>query len=117
MGIWSLFDWAEIALFDPTPQVVDLGEGCSRVIAPSLILNAMGAVLSSAFGGAGDTTPPMVINLLSLWATEIPLAYGLSRLLGWGSTGLWWGRAISNAINGLLFILWFRRGRWKEREV
>lgn len=36
-----------------------------------------------------------------------------SRLVSWG----WWGRAIANMANGLLFALWFRRGRWKRTEV
>ena len=32
-------------------------------------------------------------------------------------TGIWWGRAVANLANGLLFALWFRRGKWKERVV
>ena len=65
---------------------------------------------------------------MSLWALEVPAAYGLSRglaapalgglsWLGLGSTGVWWGRAVANAANGLLFMLWFRRGRWKRKKV
>ena len=114
-----LFAFAQplIGLFDPTPQVVALGAGCLRVVAPSLVVGALGVVLARGFDGAGDTTPAMVINLLTLWGIEVPIAYGLAQWLGLGVTGIWWGRAIANLTNGLLFAFWFRLGRWKRREV
>jgi len=114
-----LFAFAQplIELFDPTPQVVAFGTGCLRVVAPSVVVGALGVVLARGFDGAGDTTPAMVINLLTLWGIEVPLAYGLAQWLGLGITGVWWGRAIANLANGLLFAFWFRLGRWKRREV
>jgi Na+-driven multidrug efflux pump len=48
---------------------------------------------------------------------ELPFAFGLSRWLGLGVTGVWLGRAIANVANGVLFAIWFLRGKWKEREV
>ncbi len=119
MATALLFTFARpvIALFDPTPQVVDIGTECLHLVAPSLVTGALGVVLARGFDGAGDTVPAMAVNLLTLWAIEVPLAYGLSRWLGLGITGLWWGRAIANLANGLLFAFWFRLGRWKRREV
>jgi putative MATE family efflux protein len=104
-------------LFDPTPQVVDIGVECIRTVAPSMILVIVGVVLARGFDGAGDTVPAMVVNLLTLWGVEAPLAYGLAQWLGLGVTGIWWGRAVANAANGLLFAAWFRLGRWKQRRV
>jgi len=106
-----------IAFFDPTPEVVNVGVDCLRVVAPALFASAVGVVLARAFDGAGNTVPAAVINLLSLWGTEIPVAFGLSRWFGMGVTGVFWGRAIANLANGLLFAVWFNRGRWKERKV
>jgi Na+-driven multidrug efflux pump len=106
-----------IALFDPTPEVVEIGTECIRVVAWSMVASSVGVVLARGFDGAGNTMPAMAVNLLTLWGLEVPLAYGLSRWLGLGVTGVWWGRAVANLANGLLFFLWFRRGRWKEREV
>ncbi len=114
-----LFAFAEplIALFDSTPQVVAFGTECVRIVAPSMILSGVGVILARGFDGAGNTVPAMVINLLSLWALEAPLAFALSRWIGLDTTGVWWGRAISNLANGLFFAVWFLRGRWKERDV
>jgi Na+-driven multidrug efflux pump len=106
-----------VAFFDPTPEVVDIGAECLRIIAPSLIFTAIGVVLARGFDGAGNTIPAMFVNLLTLWGTEIPLSYGLSQWTGLGITGVWIGRAIANAANGLLFAFWFRLGRWKRKKV
>jgi putative MATE family efflux protein len=113
----TMFAPALISLFDPTPQVVALGTECLRVVAWSMIASSVGAVLARGFDGAGNTVPAMAINLISLWGMEIAVAFGLSRWLGLGVTGVWWGRAIANAANGLLFAFWFRLGRWKQREI
>jgi putative MATE family efflux protein len=106
-----------VAFFDPTPEVVDIGAGFLRVVAPSLMLSAVGVVLARAFDGAGNTVPAMFVNLLTLWGLEAPLAYGLSQWTGLGVTGVWVGRALANLANGLLFAFWFRLGRWKKRKV
>jgi Na+-driven multidrug efflux pump len=74
-------------------------------------------VLARSLDGAGNTMPAVGINLLSLWGVEVALAWVLSRGLGWGVTGVWWGRTAANLANGWLFGLWFRRGRWKHRDV
>lgn len=106
-----------IAIFDPTPEVVDLGSQCLSIVAPSLVFSAIGVVLARGFDGAGNTVPAMFVNLLTLWGMEVPLSYGLSQWTGLGITGVWVGRAIANTANGLLFALWFRVGRWKRKKV
>jgi len=106
-----------VAFFDPTPEVVDIGAECLRIVAPSLIFSAVGVVLARAFDGAGNTMPAMFVNLLTLWGLEAPLSYGLAQGTGLGITGVWVGRAFSNLANGLLFAFWFRLGRWKRKKV
>lgn len=105
------------AIFDPTPEVVQVSTQVLRIVAPTLIASAVGVVLGRSFDGAGNTIPAMAVNLLSLWILEVPLAYALSRWTPLGLTGVLWGRAIANIANGLIFAIWFRRGRWKTRKV
>ncbi|HIE38130.1 MAG TPA: MATE family efflux transporter [Anaerolineales bacterium] len=116
-GLLFAFARPLVALFDPTPEVVGFGVECLRLIAPTLVASAVGVALARGFDGAGNTVPAMAVNLLTLWGMELPLSYGLSRWLLLGTTGIWWGRAIANLANGLLFALWFRLGRWKRTEV
>ena len=116
-GMLTLLAPSLIALFDPTPQVVVIGAECLRLVAWSEVASAVGVVLARSFAGAGNTVPPMTVNLFSLWGVEVVLAWVLSHGLGWGMTGVWWGRALANLANGLLFGLWFRLGRWKQVDL
>jgi putative MATE family efflux protein len=106
-----------VAAFNDTPEVVTLGAQALRIFAVGYIFSAVGSVLARAFDGAGNTVPAMVINLLTLWGVQIPMAWIFARLLGWGTTGIWAGLSVANIFNGLIFAVWFQRGRWKHREV
>jgi putative MATE family efflux protein len=102
---------------DATPEVLEIGTAYLQIVAPSLLAMAAGIVLGRGFDGAGNTVPAMVVNLITLWGVEVGFAYVLSRWLGMGATGVWWGRSMAGFANGLLFAVWFRRGKWKEKEV
>jgi Na+-driven multidrug efflux pump len=106
-----------VAFFDPTPEVVAIGTTCIRIIAFSLVLDGIGIVLGRSMDGAGNTVPSAVVNLVTLWGLQLPVAFALSQGLGFGLAGVWLGRAVANAANGLLLAAWFRRGRWKEWKV
>ena len=106
-----------VAAFDDTPAVVALGAQALRIFSIGYVFSAVGVVMARAFDGAGNTMPAMVINLVTLWGIQIPLAWLLSQALGWGTTGLWLGITAANVANGCIFAIWFRRGRWKQRVV
>jgi Na+-driven multidrug efflux pump len=106
-----------VAAFEDSPEVVALGAAALRIFAIGYVFSALGSVLARALDGAGNTMPAMVINLLTLWGIQIPLAWILSQLLGWGTNGLWAGISVANLANGVIFALWFQRGRWKHRQV
>ena len=106
-----------VAAFNDTPAVVALGAQALRIFSIGYVFSAVGVVMARAFDGAGNTVPAMVINLVTLWGIQIPLAWLLSQALGWGTIGLWAGITAANVANGCIFAVWFRRGRWKQRVV
>ena len=112
-----IFSGPLVAFFDPTAEVVEIGASALHMIAPSLIAAGVGLILGRCFDGAGDTVPAMLVNLVTLWGLEAPLAYGLARWAGMGLNGIWIGRIVANVANGLLFAIWFRLGRWKMKKV
>ena len=67
--------------------------------------------------GAGDTVPPMVITLISLWIFQIPAAYILAKPLGLGLNGIWYAVLSASFIQASLTLLWFKLGRWKRKRV
>jgi len=105
-----------ISLFDHEADVLHYGSMALKIMGPSYLFTALGVVMARGLNGAGDTVPPMSINLFTLWLLQIPLAYLLSRT-SLSSNGLWLGIALANTVNGILMTLWFKRGRWKLKEV
>ena len=52
-------------------------------------------VLGQSFNGAGDTWTPTIINLFVFWLWEIPLAYVLGVVMGFGPRGVFYSMTIA----------------------
>lgn len=114
-----LFAFAEpiVRIFNATPEVVGMGVASIRIVAFSYIFLASAIVLAESLNGAGDTVPPMVVNSLTLWVVQLPMAYLLSSCAGWDVNGIWVAMAATNVSNALFLAVWFKAGRWKEARV
>ena len=106
-----------IRLFTSDPAIVPIGAQCLRTISYGFLFYAWGMVVTQAFNGAGDTFTPTMINLFCFWLWEIPLAYVLSRRLGFGPRGVFWAITIAFCTLAVVSLLLFRRGKWKEKKV
>jgi putative MATE family efflux protein len=106
-----------IRLFIDDPAVIRFGAEGLRIISYGFPAYGLGMVIINSFNGAGDTTTPLKINLLTFWIIEIPLAYLLAISLRMEQTGVF--TAIVFAESLMTFIAWiiFRKGKWKLNEV
>jgi Na+-driven multidrug efflux pump len=48
-------------------------------------------------------------------ALRIPLAWYMSTRAG--TAGIWKSLALTNAIYGIVITMWFKIGKWKEKEI
>jgi putative MATE family efflux protein len=106
-----------IGLFTTDPDVLSYGTSCLRFVSYGYVFYAYGMVMVQAFNGAGDTVTPTLINLFCYWLFQIPMAYGMSRVLGLGPTGVFAAIAISESTLAVVSMLVFRRGRWKKQKI
>ncbi|MCW5900389.1 MAG: MATE family efflux transporter [Flavobacteriales bacterium] len=117
----ALFFWATapwiVSFFTFDPLVARYGVEALRIICLGYFFYAYGMVLAQAFNGAGDTLTPTWMNIICFWIIEIPLAWFLSRTLGWGVTGVFASIAISESILAVLSAAIFKMGRWKLVKV
>ncbi len=106
-----------VHIFTSDPSIALLAVTCLRYLSYGYVSYAYGMVVVGSFNGAGDTFTPTILNLICFWACQIPLAYFLAFPAGMGPTGPFVSVVVSDSLLAFLGILWFRRGKWKERVV
>ncbi len=106
-----------IGFFTADQAVALIGAEALRFFSLGQVFAAYGMVFTSAFNGAGDTDTPTYINFICYWAFELPVAYALAHMAGWGPTGVYVAVAGSSVIWAGIGFLCFRRGAWKARTV
>lgn len=106
-----------IGLFTHDPAVVPYGVDCLRIVACGFVFYAYGMVLTQAFNGAGDTWTPTILNLFVFWLWELPLAYVLAVVFGFGPRGVFLAITIAFSTLAIVSAIFFRRGKWKMKVV
>ena len=115
--VYLLFAKQIVGMFNSTPSVVDNGGLCLQIIAAGYIFYAYGMVVTNAFNGSGDTQTPTKINLISFWLFQLPLAYLLALVLGFGAMGVFIAITTAEVLLAIIAIVWFRKGNWKAIQV
>ena len=99
------------------PNVVPYGVDCLRIVASGFLFYAWGMVITQSFNGAGDTWTPTIINLFVFWLWELPLAYALAIVFGFGPRGVFLAITIAFSTLAVVSAVLFRRGKWKRQVV
>ncbi len=106
-----------IGLFTTDPNVVPYGVDCLRIVASGFLFYAWGMVITQSFNGAGDTWTPTIINLFVFWLWELPLAYLLAIVFGFGPRGVFLAITIAFSTLAVVSAIVFRKGKWKTQVV
>jgi len=117
LGLLVLFAPQVMALFSHDAETISVGIHVIRALSIGYLGFTLNTVFDAAQSGAGDTLSPMIINLISLWLIQVPLAYTLSRSAGLGADGIWLGLALGWILQATLMGLRYRQGRWKLKTV
>jgi putative MATE family efflux protein len=115
--LFIIFANPMVGLFTHDPVAAPTGALALRTMSYGFLFYALGMVLTQSFNGAGDTWTPTWINLACFWLWEIPLAYVLAHLLGFGPFGAFLAITIGYSTLALVSAVLFRRGEWKLRRV
>ena len=116
-GIYLLFNQQLAGIFTDIPEVKAVASQGLWVVALGYVFFAVGMVLTQAFNGAGDTKTPAWINIGVLWFIEIPLAYVLAFTFGLAHLGIFISIAFSHSFHSVVSLYFFRKGKWKLKEV
>ena len=108
---------AIVSFFSVDSKVTAYASDCLRIIAYGNLTYAIGMVMIQAFNGAGDTTTPTLINLVSFWLCEIPLGWFLANHTSIGVNGVFTAIPIANTLMTVISLVIFMRGNWKLRRI
>jgi putative MATE family efflux protein len=106
-----------VGIFISKPEVAQYGISSLKYITAGYIFFAYGMVLSQAFNGAGDTRTPTIINFFVYWLFQLPLAYFMAVMIKMGPDGVFLAIAISVGVLASVFVVAFKKGRWKLIEI
>jgi len=106
-----------VSFFSSDATISNFAADCLRIIAYGNLAYAVGAVMIQAFNGAGDTVTPTMINIVSFWLCEMPLAWFLANRTSLRVDGVFTAIPIANTVMTVLSFIVFTRGRWKLRRI
>jgi putative MATE family efflux protein len=106
-----------IRIFNSDTDLVNLATVFLRIQITNYIVFGFATVLMNCLNGCGDTWVPMWTNLISMWAINVPLAWWLSTRTDLGVYGVRWAMAIAIVMRAIVYIIYWKMGRWKTRKV
>jgi putative MATE family efflux protein len=115
----AILVWAEavIHIFTDESDLVEIGGVFLRIATAGFIVSGLVTILQQSIAGAGDTLPPMIIGLVTVWAVQIPLAYFLPQATTLGVYGVRWAIVAGMVAGAVAYAIYFRLGRWKRKRV
>lgn len=114
MGLMGVLMYAGapvmMALLTPVGEIRALGVEALRIEAFAEPMFAASIVCYGVFVGAGDTLKPAMMNLFSMWAVRLTLAWTLAPQMG--LAGVWTAMCVELCFRGVIFLVRLRWGGW-----
>lgn len=105
---------AVFSIFQPEPEVKIFAMLALMIAAFEQIPLAFLIVIAGGLNGAGDTKTPMIISFVGSIPVRLSLAYLFAFKLGFGFVGIWLAAVCDWFIEGILAVIAFYKGRWRE---
>ena len=106
-----------VSIFTESSKAIEVGSQGLRHIGFGFFMYSYSMALGQAFNGAGDSKTPTIVNLISYWVFQIPLAYSMGVIFELGPKGIFSAISISIYVHSAVTIFIFRKGKWKTKVV
>jgi putative MATE family efflux protein len=114
--IWFWAEWA-VRIFASDPALIALSSAFLRIAVVSWLFFGLAMMLPQCLNGVGDTVPPMIGTIVSLWGVQVPLAAILPKVGNMGVYGVRWALVSGVVVRAIAFTGYFLTGRWKRKKV
>jgi len=114
-----LFIWPEhvVRVFGTDPILVETSSMFLRIAVAGFIVMGLGPMFMQFFSGVGDTIFPMIVSLINTWVMLLPVAYLLSEITDLGANGVRWAMSGGMIWPSIAYMIYFKIGKWKKKEV
>ncbi len=106
-----------ISVFNNDPDLLSLAETWLRIQVLGYLAMGAGLIFAQSFNTAGDTVPPAVVSVVTVWAVQLPLALILPDVGNLGPLGIAWAMVIGLSVRLLFYVPYFLSGRWLRVKV
>jgi putative MATE family efflux protein len=116
-GVVYLWGYDFVRIFTSDAETLDQSVQYLHISVIGYLFFGIGVVSIRVLSGAGAAFLSMGITSGSILGVQLPLAYVLSHILGWGTIGVWTALVTGYLIFSIISHLAYRSGRWQERSV
>jgi len=115
----ALFFWAEpvVRIFNAEAELVEIAGKFLRIQIASYMVNGLIMVLMNVLNSVGDTLVSMIIDVVTMWGIRVPLAIFLPKVANLGVYGIRWALVADLVSSAIIFVAYFKLGRWKHKKV
>lgn len=118
IGVLSLLFSRELAsLYTTNTEIINITTSILRINAAAMLYWPLSFVLPAGLKGAGDAKYTMVTSIIGMWIFRITLGYVLGVTLNYGLVGIFLGMYVDWAVRGVLYVIRFKNGKWKNHVV
>ena len=113
-----LFSRTLIGFYGMSPETTELGWRmlmCHGIT--GIIFWPASFTLPNALRAANDARYTMIVSLISMWTVRVGLSYVYANTFGMGAFGVWVAMSTDWVFRGLFFIIRFKSGKWKNRQL
>lgn len=104
-----------IKLFIQDPEAVQFATTYLRIMAFCFPFLGINFILNGVVRASGAMYQVLILNIISFWVLRYPLTYVFSYQFG--EIGIAIGMGTSFILSSLLAILYYRYGKWREKEI
>ncbi|MBU3111923.1 MATE family efflux transporter [Clostridium lacusfryxellense] len=105
------------SLFTTNQEIIHLASIVLIVNSACIPLWSISFVLPAGLKGAGDVKYTLITSIIGMWLFRITLGYLLGIVLNFGLIGVWMGMIVDWVVRGSLYLIRFKKGKWKQKTV
>jgi putative MATE family efflux protein len=106
-----------VRLFNAEPDLIDIAGKFLKIQTVSYMCNGLMMVMMSVMNSVGDTLIAFIIDLVTMWGIRVPLAVILPKVANLGVYGIRWALVADTVSSAIIFMVYFKSGRWKHKKV